>query len=265
MASQSTSTNYKGQNMPSSKNSDVLADLRSLRLNEYQARAFHVLSIAKSALSAGEIAEKAQLPRPRVYDVLTSLQDVGFVAIQPGRPVRYSALPVTEAVTTLKAQLRSQVENEMSQLDKIALNVHSRLSTSNLPSSQAQEGENAWTLKGDDAIHSKLASMLTDAKSNITIATTPSSLQEKLSRHFELLSTARKRGVHVHVSSSKLAPEVTQIASTSSALHLPTRIVLADDQALLFLSNETVHKDDQTALWLKNPHVVQTLKQLIHK
>lgn len=258
---ESTSTNY----MPStSRNSDVLANLRSLGLNEYQARAFHVLSLTGEGCTAGEVATKAQLPRPRVYDVLTSLQEQGFVAMQPGRPVKYASLPITEAVATLKSQRRAQIENEVAQIDKIASAIHSGLSSSTAQGNVNVE-ESAWTLKGDDAIHSKLASMLGDAKSHITIATTPQSLFEKLSRHAGLISAARKRGVNVHISSSKLSPEATQLASTSSSMNLPTRMVLADDQALLFLSGEGTHKDEQAALWLKNDHVVQTLKQLTQK
>lgn len=260
-----TTTNFKGQSMPAnSKSSDVLSSLRSLGLNEYQARAFHVLSLTGEGCTAGEVATKAQLPRPRVYDVLTSLQEQGFVAMQPGRPVKYAALPITEAVRTLKSQRQAQVENELSQIDKIAQTIHAGLSSSQAKIDISTE-ESVWTLKGDDAIHSKLASMLSDAKNHITIATTPQSLFEKLSRHSHLISAARKRGVNVHISSSKVAPEAVELATSSSTLHLPTRMVLADDQALLFLSNEASHKDEQAALWLKNDHVVQTLKQLTHK
>lgn len=255
---ESTSTT----SMPStSKNSDILANLRSLGLNEYQARAYHILSLGRKGNTAGEVATKADLPRPRVYDVLTSLQNSGFVAMQPGRPVKYTALPINEAVTTLKAQRRAQVENEVSQIDKIASAIHSGIAGIGDQNNLSAE-ESVWTLKGDDAIHSKLASMLTEAKNHITIASTPQSLFEKMSRHSSLLASARKRGVNVHISSSKLSPEAAEIASTSSSMHLPTRMVLADDQALLFLSGEGTQKDEQAALWLKNDHLVQTLKQL---
>ena len=57
-----------------SKNSDVVSNLRALGLNEYEAKAYFALA-SSATCTAGELATRAQLPRPRVYDVLTSLQD----------------------------------------------------------------------------------------------------------------------------------------------------------------------------------------------
>ena len=46
-------------------------------LNLYEARAYLIL--IRGAASPGEIADKAQIPKPRVYDVLRSLASKGFV------------------------------------------------------------------------------------------------------------------------------------------------------------------------------------------
>ncbi|MFH1247414.1 MAG: hypothetical protein V1644_03465, partial [Candidatus Micrarchaeota archaeon] len=63
----------------------------------------------------------------------------------------------------------------------------------------------------------------------------------------------------------KMAQEITNVANTTSQVSLPTRLILADDQALLFLTTEETHSDDEVGLWLRNPHVAATLKQLISK
>ncbi len=246
-----------------SKNSDVVSNLRTLGLNEYEAKAYYALA-SSATCTAGELATKAQLPRPRVYDVLTSLQDQGFVVLRPGRPVKYSALPINEAIETLKKQKRAELEKQLTHFEHVVKEMQSKIKAGSLTEGFAIE-DNVWTLKGKDAINSKLASMLADAKSHVMISSTQTGLQQKMKAHGQLLHQAKSRGVKIHVVAPKMAPEVTQLAHSTSQNALPTRFVLADDQALLFLTNEEMHADDEVGLWLKNPHVAQTLKQLLTK
>ncbi|MFH0713142.1 MAG: helix-turn-helix domain-containing protein [Candidatus Micrarchaeota archaeon] len=253
-----------GSIMPSiSRNSDVIASLRALGLNEYEAKAYYALA-ASQTCTAGELATRAQLPRPRVYDVLTSLQDQGYVVLQPGRPVKYSALSIQEAMDTVKKQKRAELEKQFTHFDTVSKQMQSKIKAGSISSGVAIE-ENVWTLKGKDAINSKLASMLAEAKSHVVISSTQDGLQQKMKLHGQLLQAAKARGARIHIIASKMAPEVTSLAHTTSLNSLPTRFVLADDQALLFLSNDKTHADDEVGLWLKNQHVAQTLKQLITK
>lgn len=246
-----------------SKNSDVISNLRGLGLNEYEAKAYYALA-ASATCTAGELATKAQLPRPRVYDVLTSLQDQGFVVLRPGRPVKYSALPLGEAIDTLKKQKRAELEKQFIHYESVGRDMQNKIKAGSLAEGYAIE-DNVWTLKGKDAIHSKLASMLADAKTHVVMSSTPNGLLQKLKIHGQLLQAARQRGVKIHVVTAKNVPEVTSIAHSTTNASLPTRFVLADDQALLFLTSEETHSDDEVGLWLKNPHVTATLRQLVTK
>ncbi len=257
-------TNTSGSAMPIiSKNTDVISHLRSLGLNEYEAKAYYALA-ASTTCTAGELANRAALPRPRVYDVLTSLQDQGFVVLRPGRPVKYSALPIREAIDTLKKQKRAELDKQFLHFDDLSKAMQTKIKAGSLVEGYAIE-DNVWTLKGKDAINSKLASMLADAKQHIVISSSQTGLQQKMKAHGALLQEAKQRGAKIHIVSPKMAPEVTTLAHTTSSTALPTRFVLADDQALLFLTNEQTHPDDEVGLWLKNPHVTQTLKQLMNK
>ncbi len=253
-----------GSAMPTiSKNSDVISSLRSFGLNEYEAKAYYALA-ASATCTAGELASRAQLPRPRVYDVLTSLQEQGFVVVRPGRPVKYSALPITEAIETLKKQKRTEMEKQLEHFENVCRDMQGKIKAGSLPAGFSIE-ENVWTLKGKDAINSKLASMFGEAKQHIVISSTHLGIQQKLKLHGQLLQQAKAKGAKIHVVAPKTFPEITSIANSTTQASLPTRFVLADDQALLFLTSEETHADDEIGLWLKNPHVTQTLKQLIIK
>lgn len=255
-------TNSGLHSMPTiSKNSDAISNLRGLGLNEYEAKAYYALA-SSATCTAGELSTRAALPRPRVYDVLTSLQDQGFVVLRPGRPVKYSALPITEAIETLKKQKRAELEKQLTHYENVSKEMQSKIKAGSLTGAFSTE-DNVWTLKGKDAINSKLASMLADAKTHVVVSSSQLGLQQKFKIHGELLKQARSRGVKIHIVAPKIAPEVTSVASSTSQVGLPTRFVLADDQALLFLTTEETHSDDEVGLWLKNPHVTATLKQLV--
>lgn len=245
------------------QNPDVINGLRRLGLNQYEAKAFYALSTS-GRNTAGRLSEHAELPRARAYDVLSSLQDKGFVAVQPGRPVKYYALPLAEALKTLKKQKQESLSQEMTKIDQLGGDLASRLQASpgvELPSSE----EAAWTLKGREAIYSKLAAMIESSKRHVVISSPSEGMQRKLAEYRKSLDKARGRGVKIHLLSKLPKESMGEIArfAKHSPNELPTRLVLADDQALMFLTPHGTAADEEVALWLNSPHVADTLRLAI--
>jgi len=245
------------------QNPEVINGLRRLGLNQYEAKAYFALSTTGKN-TAGKLSEHAELPRARSYDVLGSLQDKGFVAVQPGRPVKYYALPLGEAIKTLKRQRQETLSQELTRIDQLSGDLSSKLDLSFGVSKPSFE-DAVWTLKGREAIYSKLAAMIDSAKKHVIISSSSEGMQRKLAEHRKLLERARGRGVKIHLlstlSKEKLG-DMVKIAKTTST-ELPTRMVLADDQALLFLTDHSSSPEDEVALWLNSGHVVDTLKQAV--
>ncbi len=241
------------------QNQEVIGRLKTLGLNEYEAKAYHALNTAGDC-SAGELSEKAELPRPRVYDVLSSLQYKGFVMMESGRPVKYSAIPLVEAINTLKKQKKSQLDLDLDRIEKNAESIQGMLK--NNPSNDKFSIEDGvWTIRGRNAIYSKLATMFGNAKDSIVITSTPSGMERKFSEHYGLLKKARERGVTVKtVGSSK--PAKFEVDSHVNR-DMPSRFVLVDNQALFFLTGEEAHPDEEVGLWLNSPHFVNTLKKTV--
>jgi len=241
-------------------NPEVINSLRQLGLNQYEAKAYYALANF-GVHTAGELAERSELPRPRIYDVLTELQDKGFVLIQHGRPVKYAALPIGEAVKTLKKQRQNSLVEELKKMEELSSSLSSKIKTQTAPTPSMDEA--IWTLRGREAIYSKIASMISAAKKHVLIATDEQGWRRKQEIHGKELEKAAKRGASVTVIAPVAKPQLSQ------ALHLPkelpSRIVMADDQALVFLSPKDAKEDEETALWLKNPHFVETLKQTLKK
>lgn len=244
------------------QNPDLLASLRRLGLNQYEAKSYYALA-STGKCTAGELSSRAELPRPRVYDVLTSLSEKGFVEVQPSRPVLYRALPLAEAVKSIRRQRQDQLSSELSVIEQIAGQISPKISLNENPANDA--AENVWTLRGKSALYSRLASMLKESKKHIIISSSPSGLKQKFGENLELLEKAKSRGVKISVASAidkNQASEISKIAHKIHGFQLPTRMVIADDQALIFLTGEQSEPDEEVGLWIHNPHVASTLKQL---
>lgn len=239
-------------------NPDALHLLRRLDLNQYEAKAFYALS-AYGNHTAGELSELADLPRPRVYDVLKRLQDRGFVLIQQGRPVKYSALPITEAVKTLRKQREESLAGELTKIDELSKDLAAKLKPATSVAKAVQE--QVWTLKGRDAIFSKMGLMLAAAKKHVVLASNREGALKKIKTHFKELAKAQERGVKVSIVAPLEPGEASGLPLVSK--QLPSRMLLADDQALLFLSEPTAKPDEETGVWLNSPRVVETLKKLV--
>ena len=82
-------------------------------LSKYEACAYLAL-LGHDDSTAVEIADRASVPRQRIYDVLVSLRDKGLIVIRDGRPARHSARPPSIALPAmLEARLRAQtLDNE---------------------------------------------------------------------------------------------------------------------------------------------------------
>lgn len=236
---------------------ETINHLRRLGLNDYESRAYYALAVHGSQ-TAGGLSETSGVPRARGYDVLDKLQEKGFVSIQHGRPVRFAALPIVEAVKTLKKQREASLVEELQLIDELGKGLQSRIKPSG--STQATPSEEVvWSLKGREAIYSKISSMINESRKNVVISSDDAGLKRKLVVHAKELTKAKGRGVNITlVSPSKIDSEHASIVRS-----VPTRMVLADDQALLFLSDAKQRPEDELGLWLKSPHIVETVKNAL--
>ncbi|MFW9851876.1 MAG: TrmB family transcriptional regulator [Candidatus Thorarchaeota archaeon] len=71
--------------------------LKSLGLTQYEIKTLKSL-IALSTSTAEEIHKQTDIPTPRIYDTIESLEKKGFVRIIPGRPKRFEALNLETAM-----------------------------------------------------------------------------------------------------------------------------------------------------------------------
>ena len=98
----------------------------SLGLSKYEACAYLGL-LGYTESTAVEVAERAGVPRQRVYDVLASLHGRGMISSRAGRLVRYTAHKLEIALETLLENRRRQQRAENDRLTALAKKIASEM------------------------------------------------------------------------------------------------------------------------------------------
>lgn len=77
---------------------------------EYEAKAY-VTILEHGSLTAPEVAEKTDIPQPRVYDTVRSLADNGLIELHESRPMRVVAVDPEQALTNIQTTLEDLVSD----------------------------------------------------------------------------------------------------------------------------------------------------------
>lgn len=77
---------------------------------EYEIEAYLAV-LRHGKLTASEIAERTDIPQPRVYDTVRGLADNGFVELRDSRPMEVLAVDPEEAFDTVRSTLEEVVED----------------------------------------------------------------------------------------------------------------------------------------------------------
>jgi sugar-specific transcriptional regulator TrmB len=79
-------------------------------LNAYEIEAYTVL-LEGGLMTAMEISRKASVPYSKIYEVLNSLKEKGWIRSSESRPFKYYPVPPVEAVVFTKLRLEEKYQN----------------------------------------------------------------------------------------------------------------------------------------------------------
>jgi sugar-specific transcriptional regulator TrmB len=81
--------------------------LREMGLNAYEIDAYTAL-LEEGEMTAMEISRKAAVPYSKIYEVLNSLKEKGWVKSRESRPTKYYPVPPVEAATFTKIRMEDK-------------------------------------------------------------------------------------------------------------------------------------------------------------
>ena len=219
---------------------ETLAVLQRLGLNQYESKTYLALASSR-ARTATELSDVANIPRPRVYDVLTKLEKKGFIVTQPGRPAKYAAVPVSAAIGTLKRERKETLERGISELDNLEKRLFKRLESKNIP---LTEGGDVFVITERKSIYSTLEELIKRSKEHILLTSNKQGLARKREQYGPLLHLAQKRGVDVRLIES------------------PKRTAVIDNHTLIFL-NDGLKSEEDKAAWIRSPFVAKAMRDVL--
>ncbi|NHX35623.1 MULTISPECIES: HTH-type sugar sensing transcriptional regulator TrmB [Halolamina] len=199
---------------------------------EYEIEAYLAV-LEHGRLSATEIAERTDIPQPRVYDTVRSLAEHGFVELQESRPMKVLAVDPEEAFGGVR-----------SSLDDLVSGLEQRYTA------PARDAEAVTLIKSPATIERYLREIVESAEYELLLSLTPDLLAE-----FEsALRAKREAGVTIELLVSPTAEvpdadayEYTDVATTVRSRRGVTTPVaaVADGQFSLYATREALHGGEE--------------------
>ncbi|WP_306058185.1 HTH-type sugar sensing transcriptional regulator TrmB [Natronococcus wangiae] len=181
-------------------------------LGEYEIDAYLTV-LEQGQLTASEIADRTDIPQPRVYDTVRSLSDRGLVELRESRPMKVVAIDPADAFDEVQHSLEEMIDE-----------LEARYTA------PARETEAVSLVKSRSTILRYLEEIINDAEYELSLSLTP----DLLVRFEDELAAALDSGVSIDliVTPAAEAPDpdevdYTGVATTTRARRGITTPVLA--------------------------------------
>ncbi len=250
---------------------EFLSQLRRyFSLNLYEVKIWTAL-LARGVATAGELADIANVPRSRSYDILESLEKKGFVVLKLGKPIKYMAVPPQEVVERVKKNLSVEMKKQIKKLeelkDKEIINELNSLHDQGID--LIGPSDLSGSIKGRHNLYDHLEMTIRNAEKNVTIMTTSKGLMRKIEGLKQTFEEVKKRGVSIRIAAPldeecwKAVKDMQEIAEIKHTTH-KARFVIVDGEELLFMVMDDggVHPTYDIGIWVNTPFFAQALDGL---
>lgn len=172
--------------------------LKELGLTEYETRAYASL-VSSGPTTAGGLSEASGIPQSRIYDVLSKLENRGWVESQSGRPARYRAKPPSEVMRLVEIKREENFKKASDVIQKELGPIYEE--------GGEVEKPNVWIMHGNTEILGRLREMFSRAEIGISISIPH--FPEELSDLVEFIPLLETKNLDIRVLTSE-SSEVTE-------------------------------------------------------
>jgi sugar-specific transcriptional regulator TrmB len=236
-------------------------------LSEYEATTYVGL-VGQGVSTAKETAAAADIPQSRVYDILDSLENKGFVKVQPGRPKKYGPVDPERALEQYRAYKRRQQEQRLETLRDLGEQFIHSVSNDGRGQHGDQSPDISWSYPNRHFILEQCEELTEQSDEEILMVTTPESFERILTHHGPLLDHKRQSGMDIkalvandrHIDST-VRSRAADIMSIRRIDDINGRLYLYDYEDVL-LAYHAQDEDGYVGVSTVSNHLYSTLARL---
>ncbi len=163
--------------------------LDKIGLTSYEIRTFSSL-LKAGELTASDLSQKSGVPYSKIYEVLGTLEEKGWVSSDDSRPTKYIAKSPASALETTKLRLDSEFRENQNVVLNELIPLYEKSGTSERP--------DIWVLSGNVNIISKILEMIDSCKNEVMIAV-PRASEDLVKQALPKLRLLHDKGVEITI------------------------------------------------------------------
>ncbi|WP_042683797.1 TrmB family transcriptional regulator [Candidatus Nitrosotenuis chungbukensis] len=221
--------------------------LEKIGLTSYEIRTYSSL-LKTGELTASDLSQKSGVPYSKIYEVLGSLEEKGWIGSDDSRPTKYFAKSPATALEVTK----QKAESEFKQNENIVL----RELVPMYEKSGVSERPDIWVLSGIMNIASKILEMVEMCRNEVLIAL-PKANEELVKQALPKLRQLHDKGVVITIlMSSEMDKEslkaLKRVASIKVKKGLFGGGIISDKRYVVILFGQLANESESTeavAIW----------------
>ena len=170
----------------------VKKSLEKVGLTSYEIRTYTSL-INSGELNASELSNKSGVPYSKIYEVLGTLEEKGWIGSDDSRPTNYIAKSPTTALDTTKQNLDTEFSNNQNKILSELVPLYEKSGTSEKP--------DIWFISGTMNIVSKIMEMVENCRKEVMIAV-PQAGEEIVKQALPKLRQLHDKGIEITILTS---------------------------------------------------------------
>ncbi len=217
--------------------------------------------------TAPEVCRALKLPRTETYHLLTTLQNKGVVSATFQHPIKFSALPLSNAIKSMVDTEKERVkkleiqEKELTKIWDSIPNFHNE--------SDVVKDDKFQMLQGENQIYGKINDMIINTKKDFQIVGTEKDFLKFYHANFlepldksevklQILTNSSARTLYVFEDIDK-----TKVKKIPNSVNGNICFIIKDNEEVVFLmKNPESGKEDVTAMWTNSEAMIYS-KQLL--
>lgn len=215
--------------------------LEKIGLTSYEIRTFSSL-LKTGELTASELSQKSGVPYSKIYEVLGTLEEKGWIGSDDSRPTKYFAKSPATGIETTKQKFESDFKENQNIILKELVPLYEKSGTSERP--------DIWVLSGAINIAAKILEMVETCRNEVLIAL-PEASEELVKQALPKLRLLHDKGIEITVlTSDKMDKESLKAISRVATIKVKKGMfgggIISDKRYVVILLGPEMGTSDTT-------------------